>query len=294
MAELNPAFLLAALAGVAPPALVALGAGLAFLRRPDAAAADAGASGRPAAVALGLGFLAALITILGHDVLMRPNSVLPKLGWVALAGSLWGLLEASPRLPGFLRPPLRLALSAGLCWWLLSFMREHHWEGAEVAGWLGALSVTLAVVWSAVQPLAVRSAGLSLPLALALLAAGTGGALNLAGSASLAQLAGALGVGTGVLALVAWRRGAVALGRGGLAPYALLLGGAILGGRYAAELPPSAAWVLAGAPLALWAAELCPAARPRTRGLVRVLLMVAAGGVAAWLAYEPAPANPYY
>ena len=136
-------------------------------------------------------------------------------------------------------------------------------------------------------------------LALSLVLALPGAAQSAGGSSGVTEHvsatgAGALGVGTGVLSLIAWRRGAVALGRGGLAPYALLLGGAILGGRYAAELPPSAAWVLAGAPVTLWLAELCPASRPRTRGAIRVSLMIAAGALAAWLTYEPAPPNPYY
>ena len=271
------------LGGIVPPLGLALLLLLPFLRR----SWDQRALGGYGALAVGLGLALGVVFLLGgFDGVRRPVSVTQKLCWFGVAGALAGVVDGllgSRRWPKIL---LRVGVPAGLLWWYLGFQREHHWTGKETALFIPAFAAGMGLLWTALEALATRRPGPSLALAWAASLGATGGALAVGGSSSLGQIAGALAAATGAAVIVtAWSRKLSISGLG--APIAFVLGGLVLGGHYAAELPTSSALLCLAGPLLPSLVELLSLnqSKPWLAGLLRLILGLTPPLLAAWLAY---------
>jgi hypothetical protein len=189
---------------------------------------------------------------------------------------------------------LELAGALGTAWYLLDFMREHHWGPA--AGWAWTLGLGLGLFALCAGAGGVAASRRSLALALSLPATGAcaAGALAASGSATLGMMCGAWTAALAALALFGRRAGGAAapLATGAALPALLLYGGLILGGRFASELSTTAALLLALAPLAP-GLTLVPPLASRRAGWIGVLLALALAGGALALELALRPEDPY-
>jgi hypothetical protein len=191
---------------------------------------------------------------------------------------------------------LRLILSVLTPQLLVVGKIGESWPPAEKALVLGALAATMFAVWSAMERLAERRRGASIPLVWMVALSGAAVVFERANSISLAQQAGALTACFGaawVLAL--WRSPKVSLS--GAMPVAMVAwSGLLLGAHYYAfpglALLPTL--LLAVAPAAAWAGELgWLRGRPaRIRWAVRIAAVALPVAVAVATA-AAAPADPY-
>ena len=288
-----------ALAGLVPPAVISAGA-LVLAWKPWRR--EARESGRRSAwgppVSLGLGYAAGHVGIHGWPPLALQVSIKQGLFYVALLATILGLVEVSRGRASLLTRAI-FSLAAPL--YLLDFMRAHAWSELSVSlAWNAGLAVALFLGWTGVDGLARRRAGPSLPAAWGLALAFFGGALQLSGSLTLAQLAGALAAPLGVATLLAFARPGEKLGSGGAGCVALLYAGLLWAGFFASNLEAASAGLLALAPLMPWLLELLPegsgaARRPLVRALLAMLLVALPGALAVGveLATRP-PAYPGY
>ncbi|MHC4341446.1 MAG: hypothetical protein ACYSX0_14690 [Planctomycetota bacterium] len=170
------------------------------------------------------------------------------------------------------------------------------WSLAEKALVLGVLSATTFALWSAMERLAERRRGASVPVIWMVALAGAAIVFERANSISLAQQAGALAACFGaawVLAL--WKSPKVSLS--GAVPVAMVAwSGLLLGARYYAypglALLPTL--LLAVAPAAAWAGELpWLRDRPAWIGMAVRLAAVALPVAIAVATAAAAPADPY-
>ncbi len=205
-----------------------------------------------APLGVGIGYL------VGHVAINQRPSLPPAqptdyLFLIACAGIIVGLLD-SLRMPAVVRWALRVALCAGVSWFMLSRGFRGEQEGPVIAAWTIGQAAALAGIWSLLERLAARRAGPSIPLALSLLIAAAGVVFFKAGSGRLAQLSGVLGAALGGAALVALAAPRVSSARGLLAVVIPVYGALILS-MWQYPQPFGVPIILAAAPLLLWAAE---------------------------------------
>jgi hypothetical protein len=168
------------------------------------------------------------------------------------------------------------AIVLGITPWLMlrkaEFLEPRLWwawviaGGAVMAGW-----------WGAMELLARRGRGGSVPLLIGVVVGLTGLAMINNHSATLGQAAGSVSIPLFVIALAAlWSRGA-SLARGGMLATTLLLLGLLLFAHLFLDMPARDAAVLALAPLALWLGELPGLGKPDSwkRVAVRTVAVLA-------------------
>ena len=179
-----------------PAALAAALLGVAWARSKDAP------TRLVAGPALGLAYLAGHAAVLGLPA-WPPRESTQWLFVLAIAGVAVGSLTAwNPKL----RYPGLVFLSLGIPAALLQSPIRSRWTAGTSIGAVFGIGVCIALLWLATRATADRSRGSDLPAVWTLLAAGTAGAMQLSGSASLAQLVGALAAGAGALTVAAWWR----------------------------------------------------------------------------------------
>jgi hypothetical protein len=279
--------------GVLLPAVVA---GIVLLVSALRARAEPGRE-RPVAGALacGLAYLAAQTALSGvPDGPWSENAVL-LLGWVYWTVAL--AIVLSPLRLGSIARFGNSLYRALFC--ILPYHLVRTDDGARAPFDLLGLATVLATfgIWIALERLAARRPGPSLPIALWAACAGCAGVLLLASSAQLAQLAGALAASLGAAAVVALLVRGAHLPSGAIAILAVACAGLL---RIASiyGLSDAACALAAAAFLGPWLGEI-PALRarsPRLAGAVAFLgaLLPAAGAVAiAYSAYS-AKSPPLY
>jgi hypothetical protein len=148
-------------------------------------------------------------------------------------------------------------VSAGALRLLLKPKFQYGWSLGEGWLWVGCLVcgfVLLAVILDAL----VRRTGTAteMPAFLLITCAGTFGALMLSGSILLGQFAAVLGAA--VFGSLVFTVGRIALGRGIVPVFSILLGTLLVSGNFFADLPLTCALLLAFAP----ALALVPIGRP--------------------------------
>lgn len=296
----NASLLHQALSGIWPPALVS-GLVLAAAWRPlrGGRRAERAEAARPTwrealggPLAIGLGYVACDVGLHGFPPPPPGNGIKDRLVYVALATVLVGAVEAWRR--GRAWHVGRVALCVAAPWFLLDFMREHHWEGATEVLWLAGLAAAALALVSGVDVLARRSPGSGGPALGVALVSLAAGALHFGGSASLAQLAGGLATPLGAFAVLAWWRRDASLAGGATTSATTLYLGLVAAGFFAAELPGASAALLALAPLGAWIGRL-PALEGRgaLRLATAAVAMLAPAALALWLAKDAVPPNPY-
>jgi len=277
-------FLREALRGVLPPLVV--GAVFLTLAWPPWRTRGVRAGARnvlAAPLALSLGYLATHVAIHGSlPPLSLRLDVENTLAWAAVLLAPVGCLVARRRAGWTL---LVLAFSLAFPWVLLDFLRTGRWDTMEALVWTGMLGGALALGGGSLERLACEAPGPVLPFGLCLVASLAAVGLTLGGSASLGQLAGALAVVLGCAAVLACRQGGLVLVGGALVLWQLL-GGLLLAGVFAADLPWPSALLLAAGGQAAWAGRLAFGTTRRGAGAgLALTVALAAGGLAlAWLA----------
>lgn len=274
------------LLGVAPPVAVATPL-LLFAWRPwrrDPAVVDGPAWCAP--FALVLGFTAAFAALLGWGFL-TPARNMEWLPYAGLAAATVGLV-ARPARPA---PVVALVLAAA--WSVIAILWRNRWDGGvEGLRHLGIAALALLVLTAGFFPLASRSRGPILPLALTLVFATAGYVLfGAAHSSSLGQLSGAMVAGLGVCTgLAIWNRN-FTLGPSGSLVAATLLGTLLLNGIYANygyDMPVvPCALVALGAVLS--GVEHIPALHERSlpvRGTATLAAVAIPLAIAAWMSFQ--------
>lgn len=159
-----------------------------------------------------------------------------------------GRLSYGTMLPAWVRVLIFALVSAGALRLLLKPKFQYGWSLGE--GWLWVACLVCALVLLAVilDALARRSStAVEMPAFLLIICAGTVGALMLSGSMLLGQFATALAAAVSGSLVFAVRK--VALGRGIVPLFSLLVGALLVSGYFFAELPATSAVLLAFGPI---------------------------------------------
>lgn len=160
---------------------------------------------------------------------------------------------------------------------LLGGPKRQSAEPREAWTLIAIAAATMLAWWAAMEPLARRLRGPTLPLLLSATAGVTALVLVDTGTQTLGQIAGAVSVALGTIALLALvRLRNLTLARGGVLAVAVLVLGLILVGEthFYGYMEPSHAFLLAAAPLAAWLGQLVPARKRKLRFAVAALAVL--------------------
>jgi hypothetical protein len=225
--------------------------------------------GWPVPVALGLGVATCSVAAIGLPD-PWPVARADRMLHFALAGAILGTVEAVAGMPRIARWATRGGICLGSAWTFL-LPADSPWKVAAVAA-AGFLA------WSAFGWRAARAEGYGTPLVAAVVAGAGALALAFGHSGFLAQLAGALAAGAGLLVAYGLLWPGLSFGRGGVTAFALVALPLWLCGWRLADLPLESAALLAVAPVAT-----------QRRGWLGALAALLAAGFAVYLAWH---ANP--
>ena len=207
-------------------------------------------------LALGLAYLSGHLMVTGW-VSFPPTDTTNWLPYFALAGAILGSSCVLVATKGWARLLIFVVVSAGALRLLLKPKFQYGWSLGEGWLWVACLAcafVSLAVILDALQRGSATAT--EVPAFLLLTCAGTFGAMMLSGSVLLGQFAAVLGAA--VFGSLVFTLRKVALGRGIVPVFSLLLGALLVSGYFFADLPLASAVLLALAP----AAALVPIGAP--------------------------------
>ncbi len=242
-------------------------------------------------LAAGAGIIVADLAVRGwHGI--APASTAHWMIHLAAAGAILGWTMPAWHKPAALRLSVLVLASAAAAFALVRFrvLSTGFWTPSESVAWLGALTAVIAIPWIALDRLAVRANGASLPILLWATASGSAACLLLgAAESALALLAGAAAATLGAFVLLAWWRPALPALRPAIPVISLVVPGLLVLAipksddalpRYAAAL------LLAAAPVAGWLRVLPPLswARPWIGTLASFLIAAAMIGWAVVIA----------
>ena len=255
------------LLGVVPPALIAALV-LLVAWRPWQRTPVENAGWGPT-VACGLAVLAGYLAIEGRPQFPPPE----KWQWIlylGLAAMGLGLVDLIGQAARW-RPRWTRGLAGPLAAAAALLMLRHPSPEAQPL-WKAGLGLAVLLSWAALEPLARRRPGASIPLALLLSLAGAGAVIVLSGNAKLAGLAGALAAAMGAAVVVAWWQPRLSLAHGAVVVVVVVLSGLLfLGQAYTYSSVPVVSFLLPiVAPAAAWIVEV-PALRGM--GAARALLL---------------------
>lgn len=239
--------------------------------------------------AIGLAYLTGHFVITGW-VTFPPADTTNWLPYFALTGAVLGASCALVATKTWARALIFALISAGALRLLLKPKFQYGWSLGEGCLWVGCFVcafVLLAVILDALG----RRTGTAteMPAFLLISCAGTFGALMLSGSILLGQFAAVLGAA--VFGSLVFTAGKVALGRGIVPVFSLLLGALLVSGYFFADLSLTCAMLLAFAP----ALALIPIGRPGKLLAfgIRSALVSAPVLVALVLAFRSSPPLSY-
>ena len=198
-------------------------------------------------IAVGVAFFFGHLVITGWTT-FPPADTTNWLPYFALAAAILGACCAVLPITAWTRVAIFALVSTGALRLLLKPKFQYGWSLGEGWAWvacLGCAIVLLAVILDAL----VRRPGtaVEMPVCLLIVSAGTSGALMLSGSMLLGQFATVLAAA--VFGSLVFTAGRVALGRGIVPVYSLLMGALLVSGYFFAELPAASAGLLALAPM---------------------------------------------
>jgi hypothetical protein len=198
-------------------------------------------------LALGLAYLSGHLVITGW-VPFPPADTTNWLPYFALTAAVLGAFCGMLAIKAWARVLIFALVSTGALRLLLKPKFLYGWTLTEGWIWVACLAGAMALLAIILDALVRRSETLiEMPAFLLIICAGTFGALMLSGSMLLGQFAAVLGAAVfGSLVLTA---GKVALGRGIVPVFSLLVGALVVSGYFFAELPATSAVLLAFAPI---------------------------------------------
>ena len=198
-------------------------------------------------LAIGLAYLSGHLVITGW-VPFPPADTTNWLPYFALVGAVLGAFCGVFPAKSWVRVFIFALVSEGALKLLLKPKFQYGWSLMEGWTWVACLGSAMLLLALVLDALARRTAtAVEMPAFLLITCAGTFGALMLSGSMLLGQFAAVLAAavfGTLVLAV-----GKVAMGRGIVPVFSLLLGTLLVSGYFFAELPAASAVLLAFAPV---------------------------------------------
>ena len=194
-------------------------------------------------LAIGLAYLSGHLVITGW-VPFPPADTTNWLPYFALAAAILGASCAMLPTKAWARVLIFAVVSAGALRLLLKPKFQYGWSLGEGWLWVACLMCALVLLAVILDALGRRTAtAIEMPAFLLITCAGAFGALMLSGSMLLGQFAGVLGAAVfGSLVFTARK---VALGRGIVPVFSLLLVALLLSGYFFAELPAGSALLLA-------------------------------------------------
>jgi hypothetical protein len=194
-------------------------------------------------LAIGLAYLSGHLVITGW-VPFPPADTTNWLPYFALAAAVLGASCAMLPTKAWARVLIFAVVSAGALRLLLKPKFQYGWSLGEGWLWVACLMCALVLLAVILDALGRRTAtAIEMPAFLLITCAGAFGALMLSGSMLLGQFAGVLGAAVfGSLVFTARK---VALGRGIVPVFSLLLVALLLSGYFFAELPAGSALLLA-------------------------------------------------
>ena len=208
--------------------------------------------------------------------------------WMAWPGAILSMLGAASVVPALARR-IGFGALAGLTAYLVAGPLLGRWSASTAAlAIAGTAGGVLAVDW-ALERRGEALSGPAVPLALAGLSAGVATVLGTRGTALLAQTAGGVAAGFGVLFLLAaWRRSTLSVFVVG--PATLMLAGLLLGGACYAEVGRSSLWALFIGSLAVGLVPLSKSLRaPLPASFCLGLMAAAVSGAAIGVGFLPGP-----
>lgn len=243
-------------AGVAALGLVEAG----LARRVDDAPSARGRWG--VALSVGLGYMAAHAWVRGwlRPLAWPPFPALDAFDWlfyIALMGTLLGVVEAFRPTPAWARWENRLILVAGTLWVLLGSKVGDAWDRRQSMIWLGSLGAGMLLFWGCLEGIADRR-GRSALLPMLIVAGGLTAALLVTHSLVLAALGMAVAGPLAVAWIFGWFSPRLTLGRGAVPSLTLLLWSLGLCGHFYSDLPAPSALAFAVAPLMMWVDRIGP------------------------------------
>jgi hypothetical protein len=240
-------------------------------------------------LAIGLAYLSGHLVITGW-VPFPPADTTNWLPYFALAAAVLGALCGVLPIKPWARVLIFAVVSAGALRLLLKPKFQYGWSPTQGCIWVACLAGAMVLLAIILDVLVRRSATASeMPAFLLIICAGTFGALMLSGSMLLGQFAAVLGAAVfGSLAFTARK---VALGRGIVPVFSLLVGALVASGYFFAELPATSAVLLAFAPIL----ALIPIGMPSKllASGIRVALVSVPVAVALVLAFRSSPPLSY-
>lgn len=196
---------------------------------------------------IGLAYLSGHLVITGW-VPFPPTDTTNWLPFFALATGILGAFCGVLAIKAWARVLIFSLVSTGALRLLLKPKFLYVWSLAEGWIWVACLAGAMVLLAIILDALVRRTAtAIEIPAFLLIICAGTFGALMLSGSMLLGQFAAVLGAAVfGSLVFIARK---VALGRGIVPVFSLMVGALVVSGYFFAELPAASAVLLAFAPI---------------------------------------------
>lgn len=240
-------------------------------------------------LAVGCGYFAGHIFVAGWAV-FPPTDTTNWLPYFALTAAVLGALCGVLKTRAWMRALIFGLVSAGALRLLLKPRFSHGWSLPEGCIWVAGLAGAVVLLAIVLDALVRRSATtLELPACLLIVCAGTFGALMLSGSILLGQFATVLGAA--VFGSLVFTFGRVAVGRGIVPVFSLLVSALVVSGYFFAELPITCAVLLAFAPVP----ALIPTGLPGKllTSAIRIVLVAVPVAVAVIWAFRSSPSLSY-
>lgn len=255
-------FAMKALFGILLPALVAGITWGAIWKIWNRSAAPISGGTWSGSLAVGLAFIAGYIGTEGWPG-FPPHTAIGWLLFIAIAAMLAGLVEiARFQFPGAraTSAPPKLQPICVITWLpvaifalvVLTETPRKNWIGGMLYIWCGALTLALWLIPQAIDLLARRWPGASIPLSLWVWTAGIAASLAVTGSIQYGHLAGILAAVMGAGLVAAWIKPTIIFAGGAVAALITLGLGFLLCGYFYSDLPANSALILAASPLILW------------------------------------------
>lgn len=212
--------------------------------------------------------------------------------WLALLAAAWGVLDGVVRLPRLAGIAGAVALAVVAAWLSVPEFYPHVRLGQGlVVGFAAALCLTIDVIGR-------RRPGAAIPAALLVVAGAAAVVIVASSNAKMSQLVGAVAAGLGAAVVAAWWKPRLSLAGGAATVFGTVLP-VLLFNAHASDygdVPPAAFLLVAGAPLALWLAELpvVQRLRPWQAAVVRVVLVSVPIGIALAMAVPRLTADGGY
>lgn len=217
----------------------------------------------------------------------RPITATHRMLYAVCAAALVGAIcDAFRNVPTVCRP-LQLAAAAAVVMWPLEpFLapdHAYHVSSTTVALFVGAV----VLLGSAVEDLTRRHRGPMVPLAMCMALGAVGQMCAVAGTAIMANLAGAASLALGALALVTWWLPGRTIPAATAGAFAAVAGGSVVVMYGNADpLPPLLPFAAAaGAPMLLWLLKL-PKVRDLKPVLRTLIALVLLGTTMGWAMYD--------